>query len=85
MNLRAWTALALLGLRANRAIRGVGGFLDELKAVVLLRGWYFESAEGSQSRYGFAEGKKEPKAFANRVHSVQQEHKDLVAGVHKPA
>ena len=80
MNFVAWSSLALLGLRASRAKLGLGRLLDELKAVLELRGWYFESAEGSQSRYGFADDHEGSEAFADRVQSIQKEHRDLVSG-----
>jgi hypothetical protein len=55
-------------------------FLSELVILASLRGWYFESAEGGQSRYGFAGDPVASKTLAERVASVQHEHKELVAG-----
>ncbi len=63
-------------LLTKRARRRVGSLVDELLSILLVReGWFFDSAEGSQSRYGYSDNKATAEALANRVKSVQQDHK----------
>ncbi len=46
------------------------------------KGWYFESAEGPQSKYGFSESPASLEDLTRRVRTAQHDHKELVTGGH---
>ena len=75
------TLLSLAGLIPEVVRRRATAILLGLRSVLsVTRGWYFESAEAPQSRYGFSDSPASLEDLTNRVRSVQRDHKDLVAG-----
>ncbi len=74
-----WESAAQLRLFSAQASRRVAIYLRAWMKP-LFGAWYFESAEGTQSKYGFTGDSAASAELANKLTAVQQDHRELVTG-----